>query len=187
MRPKGLLSRCSRPSASTRAPQGSAEVTGTAVVGHPIVEVEEASKRADLVILGAHTGSKLAGSFFGTRAVKIAAVSHCPVAVIPLHQSDEPKPAVVVGVDGSEGRRRPHLPLKKLRYEACRSSLCTHGCLADPGLEYLWSEDLVALRRASAEGALPSALPAWPALPRPRHRSPHRDAGAAGDCAAASS
>ena len=68
-----------------RASGFSGEVTGTAVVGHPIVEVEEASKRADLVILGAHTGSKLAGSFFGTRAVKIAAVSHCPVAVIPLH------------------------------------------------------------------------------------------------------
>ena len=42
-----------------RASGFTGEVTGTAVVGHPIVEVEEASKRADLVILGAHTGLSL--------------------------------------------------------------------------------------------------------------------------------
>ena len=139
-----------------RASGFSGEVTGTAVVGHPIVEVEEASKRADLVILGAHTGSKLAGSFFGTRAVKIAAVSHCPVAVIPLHQSDEPKPAVVVGVDGSEGAK------KAIAFAAEEASLRSVPLIAvyawmpplTPGLEYLWSEDLVASQRASAEEAI---------------------------------
>lgn len=39
------------------------EIKGTAIVGHPIGEVEEASQRADLIVLGAHHGGKLAGSF----------------------------------------------------------------------------------------------------------------------------
>jgi nucleotide-binding universal stress UspA family protein len=133
------------------------EVSGTAVVGHPIVEVEEASKRADLVILGAHSGSKLAGSFFGTRAVKIAAVSHCPVAVIPLHPSDTPKkPAVVVGIDGSEAAKQA------IAFAAEEASLRGVPLIAvyawmpplTPGLEYLWSEDLVQSQRASAEEAI---------------------------------
>lgn len=38
------------------------EISGNAIVGHQIAEVEEASKSADLLVLGAHTGSKFAGS-----------------------------------------------------------------------------------------------------------------------------
>lgn len=132
------------------------EITGTAVVGHPIVEVEEASKRADLVILGAHTGSKLAGSFFGTRAVKIAAVSHCPVAVVPFEVSGTPQPGVVVGVDGSEGAKRA------IAFAAEEASFRGVPLIAvyawmpplTPGLEYLWSEELVDSQRASAEEAI---------------------------------
>lgn len=131
-------------------------VTGTAVVGHPIVEVEEASKRADLVILGAHTGSRLAGSFFGTRAVKIAAVSHCPVAVIPFQVESDPKPGVVVGVDGSDAAK------KGIAFAAEEASSRGVPLIAvyawmpplTPGLEYLWSEELVESQRSSAEEAI---------------------------------
>lgn len=139
-----------------RASGFTGEITGTAVVGHPIVEVEEASKGADLVILGAHTGSKLAGSFFGTRSVKIAAVSHCPVAVIPFQVEGEPKPAVVVGVDGSEAAK------KAIAFAAEEASFRGVPLIAvyawmpplTPGLEYLWSEELVESQRSSAEEAI---------------------------------
>lgn len=139
-----------------RASGFTGEITGTAVVGHPIVEVEEASKRASLVILGAHTGSKFAGSFFGTRAVKIAAISHCPVAVVPLTVEGTPQPAVVVGVDGSDAAK------KAIAFAAEEASFRGVPLVAvyawmpplTPGLEYLWSEELVESQRASAEEAI---------------------------------
>lgn len=139
-----------------RASGYNGRITGTAVVGHPIAEVEEASKHADLVILGAHTGSKLAGSFFGTRAVKIAAVAHCPVAVIPFEVEGTPKPAVVVGVDGSDASR------KAIAFAAEEASFRGVPLIAvyawmpplTPGLEYLWSEELVESQRSAAEEAI---------------------------------
>ena len=131
------------------------EISGTAVVGHPIAEVEEASKRADLLILGAHAGSRFAGSFFGTRAVKVAATAHCPVAVIPP-EAPVPNATVVVGVDGSEASK------KAIAYAAEEAS--TRGIPLTavyawmppltPGLEYLWSEELVSSQRAAAEEAI---------------------------------
>ena len=131
-------------------------ITGTAVVGHPIAEVEEASKRADLVILGEHAGSKLAGSFFGTRAVKIAAVAHCPVAVVPFETEGDPAPGVVVGVDGSDAAQ------KAVAYAAEQASRRGVPLIAvyawmpplTPGLEYLWSEELVESQRSAAEEAI---------------------------------
>lgn len=131
-------------------------IEGTAVVGHPIAEVEEASKHADLVILGAHTGSKFAGSFFGTRAVKIAAVAACPVAVVPLTVEGTPKPGVVVGVDGSDASKRA---IAFAAEEASRRSVPLTAVYAwmpplTPGLEYLWSEELVETQRAAAEEAI---------------------------------
>jgi len=134
----------------------SGEISGTAVVGHPIAEVEEASKRADLVILGAHAGSKLAGSFFGTRAVKIAAVAHCPVAVVPLETEGSVKPGVVVGVDGSDASQQA---IAFAADEASRRSVPLTAVYAwmpplTPGLEYLWSEELVETQRSAVEEAI---------------------------------
>ncbi len=128
-------------------------ISGTAVVGHPIAEVEEASRRADLLVLGAHGGSRFAGSFFGTRAVKAAATAHCPVAVVPKH---EPGTGVVVGVDGSEASKRA------IAFAAEEASLRGTPLVAvyawmpplTPGLEYLWSEELVESQRAAAEEAI---------------------------------
>lgn len=131
------------------------EISGTAVVGHPILEVEEASKRADLLVLGAHEGSKFAGSFFGTRAVKVAATAHCPVAVIPGTEVD-PTAGIVVGVDGSEASQ------KAVDYAAEIASFRGVPLIAvyawmpplTPGLEYLWSEDLVKAQQAASEEAI---------------------------------
>lgn len=130
-------------------------ISGTAVVGHPIAEVEEASKRADLVILGAHQGGRFSGSFFGTRAVKVAATSHCPVAVIPKTEA-RPNAPVVVGVDGSDASR------KAIAFAAAQASIREVPLVAvyawmpplTPGLEYLWSEELVESQRGVAEEAI---------------------------------
>lgn len=129
---------------------------GTAVVGHPIVEVEAASKRADLLVLGEHAGSKWAGSFFGTRAVKIAAVAHCPVAVIPPESDNTPTRGVVVGIDGSEAAKAA---IEYAAQEASRRGVSLTAVYAwmpplTPGLEYLWSEELVESQRAAAEEAI---------------------------------
>lgn len=131
-------------------------ITGKAIVGHPIHEIEEASKTADLVILGAHSGNKLAGSVFGTRAVKIAAVAHCPVVVIPDEIEGTPKPAVVVGIDGSESAKTA------IAFAAEEASIRGVPLIAvyawmpplTPGLEYLWSEELVNTQNAAAEEAI---------------------------------
>jgi nucleotide-binding universal stress UspA family protein len=131
-------------------------ITGTAVVGHPIAAVEEASQHADLVVLGAHAGSRLAGSFFGTRAVKIAAVAHCPVAVVPFEVEGIPRPGVVVGIDGSDAAK------KALAFAAEEASARAVPLIAvyawmpplTPGLEYLWSEELVDTQRTAAEEAI---------------------------------
>ena len=130
-------------------------ISGTAVVGHPIAEVEEASKRVDLLVLGAHQGSRFSGSFFGTRAVKVAAVAHCPVVVVPRTEV-RPNAGVVVGVDGSEASR------KAIAYAAEEASFRGVPLVAvyawmpplTPGLEYLWSEELVESQRSAAEEAI---------------------------------
>lgn len=132
------------------------KITGTAVVGHPIAEVEEASRGADLVVLGAHSGSRFAGSIFGTRAIKIAAVAHCPVAVIPREASDTPSPGVVVGIDGSEPSK---YAIAFAAEEASSRGLPLTAVYAwmpplTPGLEYLWSEELVDAQRTAAEEAI---------------------------------
>lgn len=130
-------------------------ITGTAVVGHPIAEVEEASRRADLLVLGAHEGSRFAGSFFGTRAVKVAATAHCPVAVIPA-QEQRAEGGIVVGIDGSDAAQAA------IAFAAEEASFRGVPLIAvyawmpplTPGLEYLWSEDLVESQRSAAEEAI---------------------------------
>jgi len=130
-------------------------LTGSAVVGHPIAELEEASKRVDLLILGAHGGSRFAGSFFGTRAVKVAAAAHCPVAVIPK-TATESGSGVVVGIDGSDASKRA---IAYAAEEASRRGTPLVAVYAwmpplTPGLEYLWSEELVESQRTAAEEAI---------------------------------
>ena len=132
------------------------KISGTAVVGHPIAEVEEASKRADLLILGAHNGSRFAGSFFGTRAVKVAATAHCPVAVIPAVAAAEPRAGVVVGVDGSEASRKAIAVAAESASFRGSPLIAVYAWMPPltPGLEYLWSEELVESQRSAAEEAI---------------------------------
>lgn len=132
------------------------QISGTAVVGHPIAELEEASKSADLLVMGAHSGNKFAGSFFGTRAVKAAATAHCPVAVVPDPASETPAGGIAVGIDGSEASK------VAIAFAAREASLRGLPLIAvyawmpplTPGLEYLWSEELVSAQASAAEEAI---------------------------------
>lgn len=131
------------------------EIDGVAIVGHPVQEFERVSQEADLIVLGDHTGSKLAGAFFGSRSVKIAAVSACPVAIIPLEYST-PTKGVVVGVDGSDAAQQA---IAYAAEEASRLGTELTAVYAwmpplTPGLEQLWSEELVAAQQSAAEEAL---------------------------------
>lgn len=131
------------------------DISGTAIVGHPIAELEEASREADLLVLGAHSGGKFAGSVFGTRAVKVAAVANCPVAVIPA-EGESGGEGIVVGVDGSDASKRA------IAWAAEEASFRGAPLIAvyawmpplTPGLEYLWSEELVAAQQAAASEAI---------------------------------
>ena len=131
------------------------EINGIASVGHPVQEFERFSKDADLIVLGDHTGSKISGAFFGSRSVKIAAVSQAPVVVVPL----QPKPVtkgVVVGVDGSDAAQAA---VAFAAEEASRLGVELVAVYAwmpplTPGLEQLWSEELIEAQQNSAEEAL---------------------------------
>jgi len=131
------------------------DIDGVAIVGHPVQEFERISQEADLIVLGDHTGSKVSGAFFGSRSVKIAAVSQCPVAVIPLEYI-APQKGVVVGVDGSDAAEQA---VAYAAEEASRLGVELIAVYAwmpplTPGLEQLWSEELVAAQQSAAEEAL---------------------------------
>ena len=130
-------------------------IEGLAIVGHPVAEFEKLAKDADLVVLGDHTGSKVGGAFFGSRSVKIAAVSAAPVIVVPEHIISHPR-YVLVGIDGSRGSENA---LHFAAEEASRRALPLRTVYAwmppiTPGLEQLWSEELLSAQHDAAEEAL---------------------------------
>lgn len=131
------------------------DIDGVAIVGHPVQEFERISQDADLIVLGDHTGTNVAGAFFGSRSVKIAAVSSCPVAVIPIEYT-QPTKGVVVGVDGSDAAQQA---IAYAAEEASRLGVELIAVYAwmpplTPGLEQLWSEELVQAQQSAAEEAL---------------------------------
>lgn len=133
----------------------SGEINGVAIVGHPVEEFEKYSKNADLVVLGDHTGSRVSGAFFGSRSVKIAAVSHAPVVVVPVIE-EKPTKGVVVGVDGSDASQAA---IQYAAEEASRLGVELVAVYAwmpplTPGLEQLWSEELLEAQQSAAEEAL---------------------------------
>ena len=88
--------------------------------------------------------------------MKIAAIAHCPVAVIPLEVEGTPQPGVVVGVDGSDASKKA---IAFAAEEASRRGVPLTAVYAwmpplTPGLEYLWSEELVETQRSAAEEAI---------------------------------
>lgn len=71
--------------------------------GNVVKLLEAASDDVDLVVVGTNaTGSITWTLSGGTRASAIAAVSHCPVVTVPVHEESHERRGVLVGVDGSE-------------------------------------------------------------------------------------
>ena len=62
--------------------------------------LSELSKEASLIVVGTAQKSRVEGELFGSVSLQIAALSHCPVAVIPDLPATE-RSGVYVGVDGS--------------------------------------------------------------------------------------
>lgn len=62
--------------------------------------LSELSKDAELIVVGTDQKSRVEGEFFGSVSLQIAALSTCPVAVVPA-LPDEVRSGVYVGVDGS--------------------------------------------------------------------------------------
>ncbi|MFC4223652.1 universal stress protein [Lysinibacter cavernae] len=138
-------------------------ITTEIVVGNPAHEFQRLSEGSALVVLGTHKGSKVPGMFFGTKGIKIAAVSKSPVAIIPLEKGVE-RSGVVVGIDTSEASE------KALAYAAAEADRTNQPLIAiyawtppvTPGLEYLWSDQLLTTQRESAESAIAIALGGLP-------------------------
>ncbi len=129
------------------------------IIGHPAHEFERASSTASLIVLGTHKGSKAPARFFGTKGIKAAAVAHSPVAIIPV-EDNSARSGVVVGVDTSEASEKA---VEFAASEADRTGQKLTAVYAwtppvTPGLEYLWSEQLLSSQKESAEEAMSIAL-----------------------------
>jgi nucleotide-binding universal stress UspA family protein len=76
-------------------------VTHTRLLNGSVMrELIEASKGADMVVVGTHKTGFLNGKVFGSRSLLLAAAAHAPVAVIPQTSQRDGR-GVVVGVDDS--------------------------------------------------------------------------------------
>ena len=79
------------------------QVTGEVKVGRPVGALVEASRTADLMVVGTRGFSELANLAVGSVAASMAAHARCPVVIVRGDGTVFPGPAhpVVVGVDGS--------------------------------------------------------------------------------------
>jgi nucleotide-binding universal stress UspA family protein len=82
-------------------------VAGETKVGRPVGALVEASRTADLLVVGARGCNELCNLAVGSVAASMAAHSHCPVVIVRGDGNVHPGPAhpVVVGVDGSPASR----------------------------------------------------------------------------------
>ncbi|GAA2003835.1 universal stress protein [Nakamurella flavida] len=69
----------------------------------PVQSLLAASERADLVVLGSHGWEGLTGLLVGSTVLHVVPYARCPVVVVPVTDSVEPRPGstVVLGFDGS--------------------------------------------------------------------------------------
>lgn len=108
-----------------------------------------------MIVIGSHKGSAVGATLLGTRGIKIAAVSHAPVAVIPT-TVDENRNGVVVGVDRNDAST------PALEFAAAEASRIGEPLIvvyaweppSTPGMESLWSEEIERSMRDEAERAI---------------------------------
>jgi nucleotide-binding universal stress UspA family protein len=67
---------------ATIAAGGVASVERRLVKGHTVNELIEASRRADLVVVGSHGHGGVAGMLLGSVSLRVVMKADCPVVVI---------------------------------------------------------------------------------------------------------
>lgn len=90
--------------AGKRVEFSDAQVTFSTTVHHarPVPGLVDASRRADLLVIGSHKTRAMTGLINGTLPLAVAARTHCPLVVVPVDW--EPREgSVVVGVDEETG------------------------------------------------------------------------------------
>jgi nucleotide-binding universal stress UspA family protein len=93
--------------ALARAAAPQVRVTGETKVARPVGGLVEASRTADLLVVGARGCNELCNVVVGSVAASMAAHASCPVVIVRGDGNVHPGPAhpVVVGVDGSPASR----------------------------------------------------------------------------------
>lgn len=74
-------------------------------LGDPAVVLVEMSEQANLVVIASRGGGGLTDRLLGAVSASVPARAHCPVAMIPTHESGKPFipiERIAVGVDGSD-------------------------------------------------------------------------------------
>jgi nucleotide-binding universal stress UspA family protein len=81
----------------------SLEITALAHLGQATHTLIDASRGAELVVVGAHSGGAVSTALLGSTAVAVSARALCPVVVVRSDPASPPAPPrpVVVGIDGS--------------------------------------------------------------------------------------
>lgn len=79
-------------------------VTARLLTGDPMVELAEASRYAEIVVVGTNKTGFIHGRAFGSRGLQLAGMARRPVAVIP-ESSFGSRSGVIVGVADSEAGR----------------------------------------------------------------------------------
>lgn len=80
------------------------EIDENVVEGQPAAALVEASRRADLLVVGSRGHGSLVGALLGSVSQQCLHHASCPVAVVHSVANAERR-RIVVGVDGSEGSR----------------------------------------------------------------------------------
>lgn len=83
-------------------PASGVSATSDVVDGLPARALIEASREAELVVLGARGHHALSGLLLGSVSQQVCAHAHCPVVVV-REPADPRQHRIVVGVDGSAG------------------------------------------------------------------------------------
>jgi nucleotide-binding universal stress UspA family protein len=68
--------------------QDAAEVEKSTAYGHPAQALIEASKEADLLVVGRHGHGAFTGMLLGSVSIHCVTGAHCPVVVIRGHEGD---------------------------------------------------------------------------------------------------
>lgn len=153
---------------------GASEVLARVELTHPTGALVEASKDAELVVIGNRGRGRVAGVLLGSVAFSVSAAAACPVVVVRGETFERPGPTapVVVGVDASPGAldavafaadaaRRDDAPLVVLAAWT-NPDVMAEGWVGSYDSELInWARDSAT---AAAEGAAQTARDAHPGL-----------------------